>query len=95
MKSVSGYCVRQRRLLSNTVTNMGNNRGAQGGLWCPSFDKWKTVQMELDTGATVLVISESEWNQLFPDTKDLKLYTDKPLRGYSGHQLDITGQGGI
>ena len=48
--------------------------------------------MELDTGATVSVISESEWSQLFPGTNDLKPYTGKSLRGYSGHQLDITGQ---
>ena len=49
--------------------------------------------MELDTGATVSGISESEWNQLFPDTNDLKPYTGKPLHGYSGHRLDITRQG--
>ena len=52
----------------------------------------KPVQMELDTGATVSVISEQEWNQLFPVTNNLQPYTGKPLRGYSGKQLDIAGQ---
>ena len=52
----------------------------------------KPVQMELDTGATVSVISEHEWNQLFPVTNNLQPYTGKPLRGYSGKQLDIAGQ---
>ena len=51
----------------------------------------KLVQMEIDTGATVSVISE-EWNQLFPGTNDLKSYRGKPFRGYSGCQLDIVGQ---
>ena len=50
------------------------------------------MQMELDTGATVSVISEQEWTQLFPATSNLKPYTGKPLRGYSGKQLDIAGQ---
>ena len=52
----------------------------------------KSVQMELDTGATVSVISEHEWKKLFADTNELKPYTGKPLRGYSGKQLDIAGQ---
>ena len=48
--------------------------------------------MELDTGATVSVISEHEWNQLFPVTNNLQPYTGKPIRGYSGKKLDIAGQ---
>ena len=52
----------------------------------------KPVQMELDTGATVSVISEHEWNQLFPVTNNLQPYTGKPLRGYSEKQLDIAEQ---
>ena len=50
------------------------------------------MQMELDTGATVSVISEHEWKKLFSDTNELKLYIGKPLRGYSGKHLDIAGQ---
>ena len=38
------------------------------------------------------VISEHEWNQLFPVTNSLWPYTGKPLCGYSGKQLDIAGQ---
>ena len=48
--------------------------------------------MELDTGATVSVMSEKEWKDLFQDTDELKPYTGNPLRGYSGQQLNIVGQ---
>ena len=48
--------------------------------------------MELDTGATVSVISEHDWKQLFEDTVLLEPYTGPPLRGYSGHQLEVAGQ---
>ena len=48
--------------------------------------------MELDTGATVSLISEHEWNQPFPATSNLKPYTGKPRCGYLGKQLNIPGQ---
>lgn len=48
--------------------------------------------MELDTGATVSVISESDWHRLFTDTLSLEPYTGPILRGYSGHQLEVAGQ---
>ena len=51
----------------------------------------KHVQMELDTGAAVSVISEQEWNHLFPSTP-LEQYVGAPLRGYSGQQLEVNGQ---
>jgi len=47
--------------------------------------------MELDTGAAVSVVSEQEWNQLFPAMK-LDVYAGSPLRGYSGHRLEVKGQ---
>ena len=40
----------------------------------------------------VSVISEHKWKKIFFDTNELKLYKGKPLRGYSGKQLDIAGQ---
>ena len=52
----------------------------------------KPVKMELDTGATVSVMSEKEWNELFQGTDELKPYTGNPLRGYSGQQLNVVGQ---
>ena len=51
----------------------------------------KPVQMELDTGAAVSVISEHEWNRLFPSTL-LSNYEGSPLRGYSGCTLQVKGQ---
>ena len=51
----------------------------------------KHTQMQLDTGAAVLVISEQEWNQLFTSTQ-LEQYVGGPLRGYSGQQLEVKGQ---
>ena len=51
----------------------------------------KHLQMELDTGAAVSVVSEQEWNQLFPAVK-LDEYVGSPLRGYSGHRLEVKGQ---
>ena len=47
--------------------------------------------MELDTGAAVSVVSEQEWNELFPKTQ-LDCYGGGSLRGYSGQQLDVKGQ---
>lgn len=52
----------------------------------------KPLEMELDTGATVSVISEMEWHSLFESTVQLEPYTGPVLRGYSGHQLDVAGQ---
>ena len=40
--------------------------------------KGKHTQMELDTGATVSVILEQEWNQLFKSTQ-LERYVGGPL----------------
>ena len=51
----------------------------------------KQLQMELDTGAAVSVVSEQEWNRLFPTMK-LDEYVGCPLRGYSGHKLEVKGQ---
>ena len=51
----------------------------------------KHIQMELDTGAAVSVVSEQEWNELFPKTQ-LDCYGGGSLRGYSGQQLDVKGQ---
>ena len=43
-------------------------------------------------GATVSVISETEWHTLFKDTIPLEPYTGPLLRGYSGYQLEVAGQ---
>ena len=53
----------------------------------------KHVQMELDTGAAVSVVSEQEWNELFPKAQ-IDHYGGGPLQGYSysGQQLDVKGQ---
>ena len=51
----------------------------------------KHIHMELDMGAAVSVISEQQWNQLFPN-RPLESYTGSPLRGYSGQQLQVKGQ---
>ena len=46
----------------------------------------------MELGAAISVISEQQWNSLFPDTGALPPYTGQPLRGYSGHQLEVVGQ---
>ena len=51
----------------------------------------KHVQMELDTGAAVSVVSEQEWNELFPEAQ-IDHYGGGPPRGYSGQQLDVKRQ---
>lgn len=51
----------------------------------------KHLAMELDTGATVLVMSETQWHSLFKDTVQLEPYTGPVLCGYSGHQLEVAG----
>ena len=40
------------------------------------------------TGAAISVMSEQQWNTLFPEAETLPPYTGQPMRGYSGHQLD-------
>ena len=51
----------------------------------------KHIQMELDTGAALSVVSEQEWNELFPKTQ-FDCYGGGSLREYSGQQLDVKGQ---
>ena len=51
----------------------------------------KPVQMELDTGAAVSVMSEQQWKAL-TNGEPVKPYQDKPLRGYSGHEVRVVGQ---
>jgi len=50
--------------------------------------------MELDTGAAISVISEVEWNKLFPYVQ-LQQYQGDLLRGYSGNQLKVKGQADV
>jgi len=45
----------------------------------------KPVQMELDTGVAISVMSEQQWNSLFPEAETLPPYMGQPLRGYSEH----------
>ena len=60
------------------------NGGHKEGYRVQGLINRKTIQMELNTGATVSLISEHEWNQPFPATSNLKPYTGKPLCGYLG-----------
>ena len=50
--------------------------------------------MERDTGAAISVISEVEWNKLFPYAQ-LQQYQGGLLRGYSGNQLKVKGQADV
>ena len=45
--------------------------------------------MELDTGATVSVMSEQQWRTLFTESKPLRQYKGKRLRGYSGYEVQV------
>ena len=49
----------------------------------------KPVKMELDTGATVSVMSEQHWKTLFTESKPLRQYEGKPLWGYSGYKVQV------
>ena len=54
----------------------------------------QSIRMELDTGVAISVISEVEWNKLFPYVQ-LQQYQGGPLRGYSGNQLKVKGQADV
>ena len=51
-----------------------------------SYKSMVSLNIELDTDAAVSVISEQQWNQLFPIVL-LEIYTGSPLQGYSGQLL--------
>ena len=51
----------------------------------------KTVSMEVDTGASVSVISESTFRRLWPD-KMLNLVEDIKLSMYTGESIKVAGQ---
>ena len=57
----------------------------------PTNINCKPVQMELDMGAAVSVISEQQWKAL-TNGEPVKSYQSKPLRGYSGHEVRVVGQ---
>ena len=54
----------------------------------------KPVQMELDTGAAVSVMSEHQWKTL-TSGDPVKPYRGKPLQGYSGHEVKVVGQADV
>ena len=54
----------------------------------------KPVQMELDTGAAVSVMSEQQWETL-TNGKPVEPYQGKLLRGYSGHEVKVVGQADV
>ena len=49
------------------------------------------VQLELDTGAAVSVMSEQQW-KIMTKSEPVKPYQGRPLRGYSGHEVKVVGQ---
>ena len=51
-----------------------------------------SIAMELDTGAAVSVMSEQQWKETFTMTKPLNPYREKPLHGYSDHEVQMVGQ---
>ena len=48
--------------------------------------------MGLDTGIAVSVMSKQQWKTLFTESKPLRLYEGKLLRGYLGHGVHVIGQ---
>ena len=52
------------------------------------------LQMKLDTGAMVSVMSEHQWKTL-TSGEPVKPYRGKPLRGYSGHEVKVVGQADV
>ena len=46
----------------------------------PKLDR-KPIKMELDTGAAVSIILEQQWKILFTESKPLRPYEGKSLRG--------------
>ena len=63
---------------------MSNNWGYKENHRVQVLINRKTMRMELDNGATISVISENKWNQLFSAIDNLKSYTGKSLHGYLG-----------
>ena len=51
----------------------------------------KPLRMELDTGAAVSVMSHQQW-KIMTNSEPVCPYQDKPLRGYSGHEVEVVGQ---
>ena len=50
----------------------------------------KSVDMELDTGASVTIVLKSIWNDVLT-SKPLQ-QTDVKLRSYSGHEIPVVGE---
>lgn len=50
----------------------------------------KTVDMELETGASVTIIPESVWTDVIA-SKPVER-TDIKLRSYSGHEISVIGE---
>ena len=50
----------------------------------------KSVDMALDTGASVMITPNSVWNHVLP-AKPVQL-TDMKLRSYSGHEIPVVGE---
>ena len=49
--------------------------------------------MEVDTGASVTVISEATWGRIWPTQPDLPLHlTDVKLRTYTGEAIPVVGK---
>ena len=67
-----------------TITG-GHTQGYHGHLKLNQ----KPVKMELDTGATISVMSEQQWKTLFTESKPLSQYEGKPLQGYSGYEVQV------
>ena len=52
----------------------------------------KTVSMEVDTGASVSIISEDTYNSVFAESKPLlHKNTDVVLRTYTGQKIPVVG----
>jgi len=49
------------------------------------------LEMEVDTGASVSIISEETYNRLWPDQKPTLRESSITVRTYSGEQLTIKG----
>jgi len=101
-KQISEKCQHNKNSANIQQLGMDNNSeenhtwaltgGHKEGYHLQASINGKPLQMELDTGATISVISEYEWKKLFLHTSIVTPYVGKPLRGYSGQQLETAGQ---
>ncbi|PFX25280.1 Uncharacterized protein K02A2.6 [Stylophora pistillata] len=72
------------------IFTVSDSHGTRKEFIVPVAIDGKTVDMELDTGASVTIIPKSIWTDVLA-SKPVEL-TDVKLRSYSGHEIPVIGE---